>query len=338
MKSAATTAFAGPPFDKPTADIAAQSADGIVFLVHSVILADTSEVFADMLSLPKARSSSDVPGSDTIDGKPLVRLAEDSATLRIILRFCHPSVADPTLNSLDEVHRALEIADKYQIELASIEFRRRLLDFADEEPVRVYAIACLFGLRDEARIAAQKSLGHKMLLPLTRELERISLAEYHSLLDYHKRCQDVASPLARNFDWVPPGIPSRAIEPLSSSGFYQVIWTEQSQIPAYLYCKVVSQCGDGRRISVQHGTVYPPKWWFTFMEKAYSSLKECPCAAAVLDHSQLDPILELAPVQCCGPHKLINQFKHFVNFFASEVERRTSKVIITRSGQTLRDN
>ena len=95
-------------FSFDDADIALRSSDGTVFAVHRCILRWIAPFFADMLSLPQPENPSPVT--------PVIDMSEDSASLRLLLRFSYPrtlhvapaltEVRDITANQKTIGHRA----------------------------------------------------------------------------------------------------------------------------------------------------------------------------------------------------------------------------------------
>ena len=152
---------AGHPFNEATADIALCSDDDVVFKLHKVILILASDFFKDMLSLPQP-STGDLGSSedDYYDGLLLIKVSEQSDVLERLFRLCYP-VDDPPLETIDVVRATLEAAMKYQMAEAVKITKRRLLALARHEPLRVYAVACCFGLEEEASAAAKEVFKQK---------------------------------------------------------------------------------------------------------------------------------------------------------------------------------
>ena len=120
-----------PPFDNPAADIILRSSDGVNFHVHSIILAEASPVFADMLSIPQpANTMSRIKSKGVSEGKPIVNLSEESQTLDRLLRLCYP-VRDPVLDTLSDVYPVLSAAMKYEMDAATALMREDLVTFIE---------------------------------------------------------------------------------------------------------------------------------------------------------------------------------------------------------------
>ena len=176
---------AGHPFSESTADIYLCSSDDVLFRLHKIILTLASDFFRDMLSLPQPPSlsypaSSNVSGPETVDGVPLLRVSEQSDVLDRLFRLCYP-VDDPPLNSIHDVRTTLEAAMKYQMSEAAKITKRHLLALAATEPLRVYVLACRFGLEEEAAAAAEQVVRQKAQDQYVEDLEDIPIGAYHRL-------------------------------------------------------------------------------------------------------------------------------------------------------------
>ncbi|KAI0675715.1 hypothetical protein C8Q78DRAFT_345117 [Trametes maxima] len=175
------TTRAAAPFDREDADIVLRSSDNVEFHVHRIILSLASPVFADMLTLPQP------PGDNP--ARPVVDVSEDSETFGIFLRICYP-LAEPRLTSFPLIRKVLACAAKYEaprvISFMKIALTRPGL--LEEDPLRVFAIACCFGLEEEAALAAEKAVIDERVFGT--ECPDISAAAYHRLLKLH-RTRDV---------------------------------------------------------------------------------------------------------------------------------------------------
>ena len=85
-----------PTFEVPDANIIVRSSDFVDFRVHKSVLAMTSPVFKDLLSLPQPSDG------ETVDGLPVVRLSEDSELLSSLVSIIYP-VLTVTPSSYEKV-------------------------------------------------------------------------------------------------------------------------------------------------------------------------------------------------------------------------------------------
>ncbi|KAI0794281.1 hypothetical protein C8Q74DRAFT_1215634 [Fomes fomentarius] len=161
--------WASSPFDRVDADFILRSNDNVAFQVHRVILSMASTFFEGMFPLPQPPKA---------DGTaiPSVDLGEDSRTIDTFL---------PGVETLQDVRKVLEAGTKYEAEIVTHAMKKALVSprFLDTAPVLVYAIACISGLEEEARVAAKKAVINDVVLKSQpHELDEISAGEYHRLL------------------------------------------------------------------------------------------------------------------------------------------------------------
>ncbi|RDX54034.1 hypothetical protein OH76DRAFT_1341379, partial [Lentinus brumalis] len=161
------------PFSDSSADVYVWSVDGRPFKLHNVILSLASGYLKNMLN----------PARTEYEGLPSFYFPEHSNVLDPLFRLCYP-VDDPPLDSIDEVRSTLEAAQKYQMREAMKITKRKLLAFAESEPMRVYAIASQMGLEDVALDAAKEILRQEAQYTYTDELETIPASAYSRLLAF----------------------------------------------------------------------------------------------------------------------------------------------------------
>ncbi|KAI0630535.1 hypothetical protein C8Q77DRAFT_210881 [Trametes polyzona] len=187
--------LARPPFDNAAADTILRSSDDVVFHVHSVILAEASEVFAGMFTVPQPTDTAE--SLDYADGKPIVRLEEDSRTLDDLLRFCYP-ISDPPLRGPLDLHRVLKPALKYEINVVIEIMKHALETGVFMWPLETWAVACSLGLEEEAERAARAlCLNGRTTVPCNLEypavLSEITAGQYLRLLKFVEKGGEVAS-------------------------------------------------------------------------------------------------------------------------------------------------
>jgi hypothetical protein len=174
-------------FKAPNADIILQSSDGILFNNFRWILAEASPVFRDMLGPPVAPPVS----TPLVFPEPPERivLSEPASTLEPLLRLIYPVTPQPEFTCLLTLKAVLAAALKYDLSLASNTLRQTLVspNFLENDTLRVYAIACQFGLDDEAKIISRATLAIALLdEPLCDELKNISAYDYCRLLNLRR--------------------------------------------------------------------------------------------------------------------------------------------------------
>ena len=168
-------------FKAPNADIILQSSDGVLFHNFRWILAEASPVLRDMLGPPP---------TNTIVPESLERilLPEPASTLELLLRLIYPVAPQPEFTCLLTLKAVLAAALRYGVALASKTLRQALVsqNFLENETLRAYAIACQFGLDDEAKIISRATLAIALLdEPPCNELKNISAYDYCRLLSLH---------------------------------------------------------------------------------------------------------------------------------------------------------
>ncbi|KAG5654173.1 hypothetical protein H0H81_006555 [Sphagnurus paluster] len=182
---------AGPPFDNPSADIILRSSGKIPadFRVFKLLLSLASPFFATAFTLPQPEAGD--------AATPVMEMEEDADTLALLLGLCYPvSVCTlPQLGSLEDLRKVMSAALKLEMDGVQQYLRQVLVEprFIEEEPLRVYAIACMYGWVKEARKAARNTLSYPAEAPLVGELEHISAGTYRRLLQYRKECGLAAS-------------------------------------------------------------------------------------------------------------------------------------------------
>ena len=166
-------------FTAEDADIILRTPEPKHFRVHKNILSIASSVFRDMLAVPQSLSK-----SAREDGCecPVVDVQDSAKDLEVLLRMIYP-VAFPPITDLDTLSNTLVILDKYHTEGLQERLKPLLISstFLNTDPMRVYAIACRWGFKTEAGIAASyaSTIG-------ISEFTCMDDMRYISGLDYHR--------------------------------------------------------------------------------------------------------------------------------------------------------
>ncbi|KAJ7097180.1 hypothetical protein B0H15DRAFT_825109 [Mycena belliarum] len=174
-------------------DVIIRSSDMVDFHVHKAILSFGSVVFKDMFSFPEPTGEQANPKRD---GKSVVELTEKSESLKQLLILCYPRITGSSiLRQLDGIDGAYEAAGKYQIPGAQHILTQALLDplVLENEPHRVFAIACHCGLKTVAKTAAIATLklpSHIAHLPSIPEFRLISAYHLWQLNDFYRLCSE----------------------------------------------------------------------------------------------------------------------------------------------------
>ncbi|KAL1944886.1 hypothetical protein VTO73DRAFT_2506 [Trametes versicolor] len=140
---------APPPFNNPAADTILRSSGALPmdFRVHRVIMAEASEVFADMFAIPQPPRPHRRTDED-----------DDDYTLHDLLRLCYP-IADPDLRSPYEIRPVLAAAMKYEMVEATTLMKNALRSHIVDHALGVWGAACSLRLQEETEGAALITFG-----------------------------------------------------------------------------------------------------------------------------------------------------------------------------------
>lgn len=289
------------PFNDIEADVILRSNDDVEFLIFKMFLSYASPFFKQMFTLPQGQGEQNMK-----DGRPIVAVTEDSKTIRLLLQYCYPRWEDeeepPNLETLISV---LQVSIKY--DMAGVEKRVRAAlvapRFITDDPVRLYAMTLHRGLAAEARIAAKETLRLPILgRKYVPELELISAGAHYRLQEYHVKCAELASGVAKSLEWV-------LVE--------NYIWFECTECRGNLGNVTIS--GNRRKWITS-------KWWLDYMTHAAARLADMPSGASVLSPDLIDETLGKASLCSCCRGRAFREIRLFSEAFAAEVDRVTAGV------------
>ena len=166
-------------FTANDADIILRTPESKLFRVHKSILSIASSVFKDMLEIPQSSPESIKEGECEL---PIVDIHDSAKDLEVLLRMIYP-VRFPPITDLDTLSNAFVIFDKYHTEGLQERLKTLLVSptFLATDPMRVYAIACRWGFKTEATIAAP----HASAIAVSA-FTCLDDIRYISGLDYHR--------------------------------------------------------------------------------------------------------------------------------------------------------
>lgn len=289
--------------------------------MHTLILSQASPFFRSMFRLPQPQPSA---GSSSTPEPPTIDVQEPSETWNRVLQLLYP-VPDPSFTALAQVKPVLEAARKYQLDGITANMRHVLLTprFVQQEPLRVYAIACCYQLDDVARVAARFTLRYPALGACVDELDDIPASLYHRLLDYRVRCAAAAVYVA-------------AVD--CTDGIYvkQMPWLDPACTSFVFFGgRHPCTCAAGRNMYVSRGVssalgadrnLLPRAYWKDLMDGAADALKDRPCGTTVQDMSILAPAIATATrCELCRP-KAYTDIVEFANRMAMQVDQAVDKV------------
>ncbi|KAJ3554918.1 hypothetical protein NM688_g2857 [Phlebia brevispora] len=272
-------------------DVILRTSDGGKIFAHARSLSRASPVFHSMLQRSR-HPHVFVPstGSEFI----AFPVSQTRGTWNRILQLLDHA-PQPSFTNLEEVILVLEASTKYKMDaVTSCAVHILQQHFVEPEPMRVWVIACRYGLKDLAHTAARLSLRSHALSSYFEELTLIPAADYYRLLEYRVHCTraalSVAEPerqngkLVKRMDWLihanfvffedRPG--SHGCTCATAHDVLCVIWS----IDRY-----------GHATDVQ---VKPKIYWKDFMQRVANALRDRPCGATVKDPSLLRPALAVA--------------------------------------------
>ncbi|KAN0137925.1 hypothetical protein V8E53_004409 [Lactarius tabidus] len=145
----------------PDASIIVRSSDQVNFRIHKSVLAMSSPIFEDILSLPQP------PDDELIDGLPVVQLSEDACVLSNLISLLYVTLRRVKPGSYEKVFALLAAGQKYDMELVQLDIRDKVERGTFPAPVKAeafsaYALASSLGLIPEMDHAAQLTLGQPM--------------------------------------------------------------------------------------------------------------------------------------------------------------------------------
>ncbi|KAI0741245.1 hypothetical protein C8Q80DRAFT_1273717 [Daedaleopsis nitida] len=244
------------PF-KPNADVILRTSDQTDFYLFKCILEEVSPVFSDILALPQPTvhpAASEQP--------------EDSKGDTDQTRF-KPA-------SLDILKPVIAAAHKYQMDEVLLTLEEALKAFAQDAPLRVYAIAVLYGMPDAMHTAARSflALSSSRANECVDELCHITGKDYYRLLSFRRRCVATLRDSLSDLSWLPAGG-----------------WT-------FAHC---GSCAYGNMHSYALQGFDTRRWITVWMDDHYQRLiailLERPCSEAVEDQSLCEQALQIA-TQC----------------------------------------
>lgn len=273
----------GPPFDHPSADVVIRSSDGADFRVLKIDLSRLSPVFDTMFNLPQALT-------DIKEARPVVSVSEPRDVLDVILRFCSPGTF-PVLEDLDTIGAVVEAARKYELDWLNPVFEAALLRRLEDEPLRVYAFACLFGFQ----AVAVKAAYHCLRRPVTylgtqqcKELQKISGADFQNVLKYRFRCADAASSYLTSW------------KNMSGS---QCIWEKHCISCSSSKVQRLDNANISRTVAL---------WWDKYLTKIVQDIRECTWEGELKDEDALCCYLQYKPRDCSCALKVVVDVRTFL--------------------------
>ncbi|KAH9021000.1 hypothetical protein EDB85DRAFT_2293628 [Lactarius pseudohatsudake] len=172
--------------DIPDANIIVRSSDKVNFPVSKSVLAMSSPIFKDLLSLPQP------PDDELVDGLPVIQLSEDADLLNSLISLLYP-IPPIIPSSYEKVFALLAASQKYDMESVQSNIRDgiklgRFPGPVEAEAFRACAIAGSMGLDPELENAARLTLRYPMTFEsLGEQLRSFKGRSLCDLIRYRKR-------------------------------------------------------------------------------------------------------------------------------------------------------
>ena len=187
------TAEVHPSFADDDADTILCSQDDVLFHTHSLVLKLGSGWFRTLFSLPQGNCDANSVAVPPRPTEPL-RVSEPSVVLADLLRIMMPTNEQlPPLDDLEHVFQLLLAAEKYEM-TGAISLLRLAMSappLLNSAPIRVYSLACRYGMLDLAQLASSKTIGLDLLSPdVLPQLNSIDPPHLAQLLLLHRRRRD----------------------------------------------------------------------------------------------------------------------------------------------------
>ena len=161
------------------ADVVIRAAGKLDFRVHKCILSLVSPIFKDMFAIPQ-------PPTDTSGVLPHIDVQDPPEAWENILRTIYP-MPNPAIDELDDLESLLLAARQYEMVFV-IGIHKKGLEnpkFIQEDPLRLYSIACAGGFGDEADYVAKRAEHSKVVgRPNVGNLKGLTLESYHRLVSF----------------------------------------------------------------------------------------------------------------------------------------------------------
>jgi len=306
--------FAQAPFDHvDAADIIVRSSDGMYFRMIKLLLSLASPIFKDLFSLPRSTEGID----EAKDGLPIVDLAEKSGTIKNLLSFCYPAIYNGNVGlveTLSEVSALLEVVQKYEMEGIRKAVVRSLIQprFLEQEPLRVYAIACRHKLETEARLAAKHTLHRpSMEDAYFEELASIDAGQLYRAQLYRKECAKAAMKVASDHTWI------------KADGYYLFFkCNDKTESQTHTFISSLPS----RKYQGTPQLVHT--WWKEYMASTQVALQSSSRGETVKDLGRVGRAFAGAGGCPSCRTVVVDDFRRFVDRFAKEIDLRISEVCL----------
>ncbi|KZT69316.1 hypothetical protein DAEQUDRAFT_726905 [Daedalea quercina L-15889] len=312
------------PFGMPSADLTLYTCDGIHFEVHADLLRIASPYLRFILS----GESPSQPGMPVCErnkqGRIItITLPEHSRTISTILQYVYPAERPDAPTDPHAASLLLKAVKKYDFVAALEPIRSSFLNFAEVEPLVVFAIACAHHWPGEARHAALVLMRRPMDNIYVEEMEGLSATSYRLLLQHRTMTSTVAEDFMQEV--------LRAVISSRGESDANCTWLPRLQdgVPfVWVSCR-------GCPADSVPGRFYNPfglrKWWCKWFRQVSELLRSTPCGQTILDPQALGSALTEAACICktCGPVAAVH-LQHFCQQLSVALDVVLSREMPTR--------
>ena len=166
--------------DFDDADIVLRTPRSKGFRVHRSVLSVASPVLRALVAeAPKIS-----PEDEKVE-LPEIDVDDAPEDMDLLLRLIYPITPPPKFEDFDSLSRAFAILQKYKVEGAQGLLKPILVSpsFLSSDPIRVYALACRLGFKEEAEVSVPLAAATDFTTAIRAEdLRRMSGIDYHRLV------------------------------------------------------------------------------------------------------------------------------------------------------------
>ncbi|KAJ7043755.1 hypothetical protein C8F04DRAFT_729023 [Mycena alexandri] len=324
------------PFDDPSADIIVRSAERVDFRMHKLLLSLASPFFKEMFEVPQPPTidGGEAQGSpdpdDTRDGIPVIFMYDDQnqicgkAVVEFILSSCHPKCLQSSRASpaSDIIGTVVDVGTRYGMDYA-VKTVLRDPHLLVTNPFVLFVCACQHKLAEEATLAAKEILRFRIeKFPREPAWKVISAYQYHTLLEFHRRCGKATAALAQsdNADWIPEHtlrlFPDQHV-PCSSS------YRDSNSTLGCWNMTVGFSRDFGDIWGMKPTTNFPnssiQQWWIDYMGSISRALDSKPHSSTVDEPERVDDATGAACPTCAVQARVL--MRNFVPIFKQQVEK-----------------
>ncbi|KAM6497213.1 hypothetical protein JOM56_007686, partial [Amanita muscaria] len=178
------------------ADVVLRTSDDVDFYVIGPFLRFVSPVFMDMYTLRYGPAAEE---NEKKGDRPLIRLEEDSRTLRLLLDLIYPHAKDPPLTNASLFWKVGKASKKYNMNVVEEKLQLWIIssNLISTASLRIYAIAIDLGWEGPAEHVTKLAALNTLSLPLQEmtyieELSRITGKDLYRLVNFRFRCGEAA--------------------------------------------------------------------------------------------------------------------------------------------------